>query len=401
MFTEDVAKAKSYLETLCNVQPNRRVGSPGNKAATNFFKEKVEEFGYLVDDTPFNCLDYQSNKPVLTCQGSSFEVKISPHSLGCEASAQLAVASTVEELEKSQCTDRILLLIGEVCAEQLMPKNFVFYNPDHHKKIISLLEEKQPKAIITATTKNQMMVGNIYPFPLINDGDFDIPSVYCTDKVGKAIAAKSGEIFKLEADAKRIPTTASNVVARLNPQAKQKITVCAHIDTVEDTPGASDNASGVVTELILADKLKDYQGKMGIEIIAFNGEDHYSVAGQMDYLKRYSGEIEKIVFAINIDDVGYRKGKTAYSFYECPKETEKKTRTVFNKFPELVSGDQWFQGDHMIFVQNKKPAIAITSEKMAELMMSITHSQNDTTDIIDCKKLVNLAYALDKLGTSF
>ncbi len=209
------------------------------------------------------------------------------------------------------------------------------------------------------------------------------------------------EIFKLKVDAKRIPTTASNVVARLNPQAKQKITVCAHIDTVEDTPGASDNASGVVTELILADKLKDYQGKMGIEIIAFNGEDHYSVAGQMDYLKRYGEEIKKIVFAINIDDVGYKKGKTAYSFYECPNELEKKTQTAFSMFPELVLGDQWFQGDHMIFVQNKKPAIAITSEKMAELMRTVTHSQKDTPDIIDCKKLFNLAYALESLVTSF
>ncbi len=101
MFTEDAAKAESYIETLCNVQPNRRVGSQGNKAATNFFKEKVEDFGYLVDDTPFNCLDYQSNKPALTCQGSSFEVKVSPYSLGCEVTAQLAVASAIGGAEKA------------------------------------------------------------------------------------------------------------------------------------------------------------------------------------------------------------------------------------------------------------------------------------------------------------
>jgi len=30
----------------------------------------------------------------------------------------------------------VLLLRGEIAKEQLMPKNFTFYNPDEHKRII-------------------------------------------------------------------------------------------------------------------------------------------------------------------------------------------------------------------------------------------------------------------------
>jgi aminopeptidase YwaD len=46
-------------------------------------------------------------------------------------------------------------------------------------------------------------------------------------------------------------------------------------------------------------------GNTGIEIMAFNGEDYYSVSGQMDYLRRYGEDFAGMVSAINVDDVGY------------------------------------------------------------------------------------------------
>lgn len=198
--------------------------------------------------------------------GEGFEVYISPYSLGVNVSAELVVVSTVEELEKSSCTNKILLMKGEVCAEPLMPKNFVFYNPDHHKRIYALLEQKQPKAIITATGKNPQMVGNTYPFPLINDGEFDIPSVYCTDVIGEELAVKAEQTFKLKAEAKRIPSTACNVIARINPQAQNKITLCAHIDAVENSLGALDNASGIVVLLLSCREAKGLSGQVGCRI---------------------------------------------------------------------------------------------------------------------------------------
>ena len=48
----------------------------------------------------------------------------------------------------------------------------------------------------------------------------------------------------------------------------------------------------------------------------------------------------------------------------------------------------------MIFVQKGKPAIAMTSEKMPELMATITHTTKDTPDMVDCEKIVETANAL-------
>jgi aminopeptidase YwaD len=120
----------------------------------------------------------------------------------------------------------------------------------------------------------------------------------------------------------------------------------------------------------------------------------------MDYLARYREAFPSILMAINIDDVGYKEGKTAYSFYTCPDELEKKAIEVFKGANGLCLGEPWFSGDHMIFVQNQVPAIAFTAEKMPGLMRTVTHTSKDTPDLIDSRKLVEIAACLDKLMRS-
>jgi len=394
-------KASEYLKTLCGVKPNRRTGSKGNRRATDFFYDTIKPWGYKIDTTPFTCLDFESGEVALVCRENSFEICISPYSLGCDVTAELVTVSTIEELEKCYCTGKILLMKGKICAEQLMPKNFVFYNPRHHKRIVAILEERQPAAIITATARKPELVGAIYPFPLIEDGDFDIPSVYCTDVVGEEIAVNTYHKFHLVIQANRILSTASNVIARKNPDAKEKIIVCAHIDAYGNTPGALDNASGTVVLLLLAKMLQKYDDPRAIEFIAFNGEDNFSVGGQMDYLCRYGNELGKVLVAINVDDVGYIKGKTAFSMYECPDIISKKTGHIFSSFNGIIRGEQWFRGDHMIFVQKGIPAIAFTAEKMMDLMAKITHTQKDTAELVDYAKLVEIASALKELILEF
>jgi len=394
------AKSQLYLQTLCTVKPNRRTGSSGNKAATDFFADTIRTYGYEIDAFPFECQDYICRGSFLTHGEDAFKVFASPYSLGCDVIAELFTVATTEELENTDFAGKILLLKGAICSEQLMPKNFVFYNPEHHQKIIALLEGRKPAGIITATERKPEQVGALYPFPLIVDGDFDIPSAYCRDTVGDVLAARQGEPFRLKIDASRLPSCASNIIARLNRGAAEKVVITAHIDAYEDSPGASDNASGVVVLLLCMEMLSDYRGEYCIEFVALNGEDHYSAGGQMDYLNRYGGEFPRILLAVNIDDVGYNQGRSAYSFYECSSELKKNDADVFQRFGGLVQGEQWFNGDHMIFVQSGVPSLAFTSECMPELMMTVTHTSSDIPDIIDCRKLIEIAESLVALVRS-
>ena len=379
--------ALQYLDRFCKVIPNRRTGSPGNGKA-------IRNLGFEVDDTPFPCLDYELESVELSSNNQSFDVYVSPYSMGCSLEAALVAVSSIDELEQIECQGKALLMRGDLCSEQLMPKNFVFYNPEHHQKIYQLLELKAPAAIITATTKNTELAGALDPYPLINDGDFDIPSVYCTEAVGEQIHRQLGELVRMVIESRRIPTEANNIIAKINPDASQRITFTAHIDTYENTPGATDNASGIVTLLLIAQMLRDYNGPVGIEIAAFNGEDHYSAAGQMDYLKRYGHTLDEILVAVNLDLLGFIEGRSAYTFYDCPNEIAQKTHLAFRKYPGIVQGEPWYNGDHMIFVQNSVPAIAFASELMPEITATITHTPMDEPDQVEPGKLIEVAQAL-------
>jgi aminopeptidase YwaD len=303
--------------------------------------------------------------------------------------------SSIEVLEGANVCGKLLLLHGEIAREQLMPKNFVFYNPETHQRIISLLEKGTPIAIICATGRNASLAGGMYPFPLIEDGDFDIPSVYLTEEEGNRLLPMVGKIAVLVSVSERVPGKGYNVIARKGRQSGERIVITAHIDAKKGTPGAIDNASGVVVLLLLARLLEDYTGDRLIELVAFNGEDYYAVPGQMCYLRANQGRFN-VLLNINIDGAGYKEGLSAFSFYGLPGKLEKDMKEVIHHFDGLTEGAQWVQGDHSIFIQQGCPAIAVSSQWFTDQIDSqtITHTPKDKMDIVDCLKLVEIAQAL-------
>jgi aminopeptidase YwaD len=185
-------KAGAYLNALCRERAGRRVGTAANREATDFAAGTFARLGLSTESPAFDCIDWWQDGAELVADAERFFALVSPFSLGASARAPLAVASTVDDLEAHDLSGRVLLLRGEVAKEQLMPKGFAFYNPDEHKRIIRALETAGPAAIIAATGRDPGMAGAVYPFPLIEDGDFDIPSAYITDVEGERLARKAG-----------------------------------------------------------------------------------------------------------------------------------------------------------------------------------------------------------------
>jgi aminopeptidase YwaD len=286
---------------------------------------------------------------------------------------------------------------GALTREQLMPKNFPFYKPDEHMGLIGLLERKRPAAIVAATARDEAMAGALYPFPLIEDGDFDIPSAYMTDEQGAKLAGQAGREASLEIRAKRTPAHGANVIARNGGAGRRRVVLMAHIDAKEGTPGALDNAGGVAILLLAAEQLSGYLGDLGIEFVAMNGEDYYSNPGEQEYLRRNEGRLGGVLLGINVDGVGYLRGKTAYSLYDCPVALADRVRRTFAPREEMCEGEPWYQGDHSLFVMNQRPALALTSERAPALMAEVIHSPMDSPKIVDVDKLVAAALALRDL----
>ncbi len=234
----------------------------------------------------------------------------------------------------------------------------------------------------------------VLPSPYSLGGDFDIASVHMTEEEGVRLANYAGHTATLSIQAQRLPSSGCNVVATRGGDGRQRVVLFAHIDAKAGTPGAIDNAAGVTVLLLVAELMAGYAGSLGVEIVALNGEDYYSNPGEMLYLRQNAGRFDEIVLGINIDGAGYRQGATAFSLYDCPTELAGLVRQVLAQHAGIVEGEPWYQGDHFLFLMHQRPALAITSAAVAELLGEIVHTEKDTLAIVDPARLVAVAEAL-------
>jgi aminopeptidase YwaD len=392
-------KAELYLNRLCIEIPTRAVGSEGNRQATRFFQSEVEACGWEADATEFEAMDWEDSGAFIECGSEKIPVLSSPYSLGCDEKAELVSVSNVEELEGADMRGRIVFLHGEIASEQLMPKNFVFYNPEHHQQIVSLLEKSRARAIIAATTRNVALAGGVYPFPLIEDGDFDIPSVYMKAEEGEKLMPFIGQPTRVVSNCRRIMGKGYNVIAKKGTHSAKRIVLTAHIDAKKGTPGAIDNTTGVIVLLLLAKLLENYRGGYQLEMAAFNGEDYYAAPGQMIYVAANQNRFQEILLDINIDGAGIKEFETTFSLFDLPEPLQSHALTVINRYSGIKEGVLWPQGDHSIFLQQGVPAIAVSSAGLIERMdcQDITHTPKDNPSIVDCSKVVEAADAIYRL----
>lgn len=394
-----IEKIESHLHVMCADIGERRVGSPENRRATAYAKRILEEAGWSVGSTELPVTDWKTEGAALTCGGRTFEVFASPYSKGCSVRGELVAVNAVEQLEKTDIRDKIVLLSGEIAAEQIAPKNFPFWNPEEHRHLVSVLERGNPLALICATERNPALAGGVYPFPLFEDGDFDIPSVYMKDTEGEKLLACAGRTVELTSRAERIPATAYQVTGRKSNRTKNRIVVSAHIDTKIGTPGAIDNGTGVAVVLALAELLQDYTGASPVELVLFNGEDYYGAAGQVEYVRQHAGRFDEIRLNINIDGAGYRDGLSCFSPFGLPEDMLGPWQETLRSTPGLLEGAPWYQGDHSLFLQNGCPAVAVSSKWFIDRMacQEITHTPADNLGIVDSERVAECALGIDGL----
>jgi Zn-dependent M28 family amino/carboxypeptidase len=103
--------------------------------------------------------------------------------------------------------------------------------------------------------------------------------------------------------------------------AKPLIIIGAHYDTVVDTPGADDNASGVAGLLELARLLQKYPSERTIQFVAFTLEEppyfYTAKMGSRMYAKRLKVDGTRVQLMISLEMIGYA-GKHLKQSYPFP-----------------------------------------------------------------------------------
>lgn len=374
-------RIERHLDVLCNEIGARPTGSKMNQAAVEYVCEEFKRAGLSVLKQEFDCMDWSEGGGTLTIEGQDILTAPAPYSLPCNVQGELICIHTLEELRITPISGKIVLLCDALAAEPLMPKSFIFWNPEEHKETIALLERGGAQAVLTVSLSPECFV------PIIEDGDFEIPCAMVLP--GNLPLLSSGLSATLSLNTKRRPARAANVLATYG-KGEHKVCMSAHIDTKPGTPGALDNASGVAVLLALAEEMSGRELPYQIEFVLFNGEDYYSNPGEMAYLASYLSTPADYVCAFNIDGVGVKGQALAYSFYECSEK-------LMNNLSKLAVGmegfeqiDPWPQGDHTLFSFSGVPAIAVTSSGIFDLVDSVLHSKRDSLELIDTEILESL-----------
>jgi aminopeptidase YwaD len=389
--------ASTHLQELCSVNPDRRPGSPGNDVATGYVAATLREAGWAVSEQTFDVLDWSGTAGTVRVGREQWAAHPSPYARGAEMPGRLVVARTLDELP-GDLRGRVLLLLDDLAREPLTPLGYPFYGNDDHAALLQRLIEAAPRVVLAGTGTAPETAGAVEPFPLIEDGAFPIPTANLRTADAEALAEHADTSVRVQVSAHRWPSHARNVIARLGNE-RRRVVLTAHVDSKPGTPGALDNASGVVTLLLLAGELLSRIGtialdELGVEIAILNGEDYYSAPGEVAYLDAYADTLSEIVLAVNVDAAGYRVGQTAFSLYGVDSGAADVVRDRLSSSPRLVEGEQWPSSDHMVFVQNGVPAVALTTDQLDVVLREVVHSSHDLPAQVDVTLLVEQARAL-------
>jgi aminopeptidase YwaD len=377
--------------------PDRRPGSVGNQQATNYVEQILTGLGWTTSSREFDCLDWRTDGGTLVVDTTSIDIDPSPYGLPVDTSGPVKIARTLDDLSDPDINGAVLIIDGDLAAEPLTPRGYPFYENERHTGILDALERARPAAIVALTGTCPGLCGAVDPFPLIEDGGFPIPVAAARLKQAGSILEGEGRTAHVSVESERLAASARNISGHRGP-SDRRFLVIAHVDSKPGTPGAVDNASGVAVLLLLAELLLNQpaDGPIGVELLAVNGEDNYAAPGEVVWLEEHGDEIENIPLVINIDGACYRNGTTSFSSYNLTPESEAFVNSRFEPTP-LGPGPVWYQSDHAIFAMRGRPALAITSEPLGDLMASLFHTAADTPDQVDPGQIVQTALALADL----
>ena len=394
-----------HLRRLCVEIGPRPIGSQANKTAADYIQSVFRAAELDVETQRFPCPDWKHEETRLEVDGHRLEAAANWFSPPCDITASSVALGTIAELEAADLTGCIGIMYGDLTREGLSPKGNKVYNPERHQKIIQLLEEKNPAALITVNLTTHCL-GR-----LIMDFDLPVPSATVPAEVGLALLRQSDQTLHLRIASHQSPGHSCNVVGTKAGAGPERIVLCAHYDTVLETPGAIDNGSGVAVLLTLARLLAKRELSVGLEFIAFSGEEGYGL-GDEEYLRRYglgiipfggeeklprhSEELGHILAAVNADGVGQRLGTNTITTLASSQPFKALVSGVKEKYPGVVWVDPWPASNHYTFYSHGVPSIAIGSVGVA----NVGHLPADTIKWISSAKLSEVVSLVTNLVES-
>ena len=223
--------------------------------------------------------------------------------------------------------------------------------------------------------------------------------------------------------------TVCNIVAertgRTHPE--QILVVGGHYDTVEGTPGANDNATGVAATLEIARMMRSIECDRTIRFVAFVNEEppffQTEGMGSLVYARQCRKANESIIGMLSLETIGCYSDEKDSQHYPFPfnliypdtgnfigfvgnvasRSLVRRTIGSFRKhtsFPsEGVAAPGWLTGigwsDHWSFWQADYPALMVTDTAL--FRTTHYHQATDTAEKIDFDRMARVVVGLRRV----
>jgi len=118
--------------------------------------------------------------------------------------------------------------------------------------------------------------------------------------------------------------TGFNVEATLpgfDEESDEIYIICAHYDSVSDSPGADDDGSGVAAVMTAAKLMSSYSTEHTVRFIAFSGEEQ-GLHGSYHYAYEAYENNENIAGVLNVDMIGYAEDEEDVSYVVVYRDTD-------------------------------------------------------------------------------
>ena len=369
-------QAWKHLYQLCVAIGPRPIGSTENLEATHYIQDHIQKNGLQVEEQTFDCPIWDHQGTHLLLDGEELRVGANGFSPSCDVTRTAVSFGTLSTLEQADLKDHIAILYGDLTKGTGYPTRGAIYYPEQELKVIQLLEEKAPAALILVHSK----IGSSER--LMRDWSFQIPSVSVPLEVGLRLLNHPEGVIHLSVQASLTPGKVRNLIATLPGEKPERLILCAHFDSVVDCPGAVDNGAGTAALLALAEVFASRWLPLTLEFAALNGEENGGL-GDVVYLSQRGDSLGNALAVINMDGIGNHASVNSITMLGESQPFHDLVCGLHQKYPGMAWVAPWRESDHYAFFSRGVPAVAFSSVSVDR----IVHNSTDTVEWVSPARL--------------
>jgi Zn-dependent M28 family amino/carboxypeptidase len=402
---------KSYetLWELCHLG-TRFPGTPGESPAREFVVSELKGRGFAVAEEPFEHLGWKRGPTVVEVLDPLRQEFDAFALAGCPATPDSGIeaelvdvgdGSPVEfEALRSEIEGKVVLSSSLSPSKRCVPKGQCHRRTKYGRAVAGgaaafLFSNSQPGMLSQAGSLRQNRLG-------------EIPAVALSYEQGEFLrhllrngAARSGNPAvkaRVSTRCETLTNRSANITAELpGKSSDQVVLIAAHYDCHDNSPGALDNASGVISLLEIARVLADSDVELEKTVrFVFTGVEELACVGSSFYVIDHSEELDNIHLMINVDSPASPGGKTFDTGgFE---DTERFVRSAGEEmgYP-MAQTPPAFGADALPFIYCGVPTASLTRDPgSATEDRGWGHTSADTPDKITPADLVSSALLIGK-----